>query len=870
MRTLSRVFAGVSAVVLSVVGLSSGVASADDSDAWGQLVSDVGALSAGQGEFTIDSDASIAEGSDPLVVHEGANVTLVGSGDVTGLGTEAIKVERGGQLNLAGPSFKDVQIVVEGALNFTAGSIHDTAVVGPVLFVNGGTLTISDAADFSNNSVADESSEVLIAGVNATDYSPITAYDATVNISGGTLRNNVGLVRGGALGVWGRSDQPTTLSISGGEITENVVSHPTQYGYGAGVYAHSAIVNISGGIISKNATERGGGLALEDCITTFTGGTVSENSNGEYKGNGGGVFVAGGSLTVHDATIENNTANGPGGGIYASDLVSYGADGKPLKDEDGNNIFTSPQIEIFNVSLVGNESLTSGAGAALVGHANTSIHGASISGNTSKGFWGGAGIYNDTHATLTISNALIRNNVVEDGFMIGAGKRPPSQQGGGVWNCPTGSSVINVTNGVAIFENSASDRTMANGSVYYGAGDDFASIRTHEFDNHEPVNGHTVTVHPRMLGGGKRAWYQDGSIYSIHTNWPESDQVPRYSAGKPVAIPFNELIGDNIAFKSVPTDDAKALAEQLATVRIEGNRATRTGISGAGIANNGKLIFGTDDDWSIAIEKAWSSDIPQQRPEAITLDVLVADHVVDTVELTKDNGWKATLEQFPNPDSLVDAATGEVLPLTFKEHGADGYTLSVVERDADDGTRTYSVKLENQITTQIPVEKIWEGDAETDRPESIKVNLIADGEETDQVLELNAENDWKGAFQNLPKYKLVTAEGEEDQIVEIEYSVSEVDVEGYTSELSGNAVDGFVLTNTRDVPPTTEPSEPSEPTQPTEPTTPTEPTNPTETEPTEPYQPEHPRTGTVAGQAAILGALLLIAGTGLVYVRRRN
>ncbi|MGV2516765.1 UNVERIFIED_CONTAM: collagen-binding protein, partial [Bacillus subtilis] len=111
-----------------------------------------------------------------------------------------------------------------------------------------------------------------------------------------------------------------------------------------------------------------------------------------------------------------------------------------------------------------------------------------------------------------------------------------------------------------------------------GAGHDFASIIKHEFD--EPVAGHAVKVTERMLGGSPRAWYQDGSIYGIHGNWSAKGKVPRYSAdGDNTAIKPNEKVTNNIAFKSVPTPDAKAIAEILATVKITDNVATGTGIS---------------------------------------------------------------------------------------------------------------------------------------------------------------------------------------------------------------------------------------------------------------------------------------------------
>lgn len=114
------------------MGVSGGVANAEDPDAWAQLVEKVEALGPGQNEISIDSPVAVSEGSPKLTVHEGVDLTLSGSAEITRLGPEAINVEPGGTLTLAGPSFTNLQIVANGDLSFTAGSIHDTSVMGPV------------------------------------------------------------------------------------------------------------------------------------------------------------------------------------------------------------------------------------------------------------------------------------------------------------------------------------------------------------------------------------------------------------------------------------------------------------------------------------------------------------------------------------------------------------------------------------------------------------------------------------------------------------------------------------------------------------------------------------------------------------------
>ena len=70
----------------------------------------------------------------------------------------------------------------------------------------------------------------------------------------------------------------------------------------------------------------------------------------------------------------------------------------------------------------------------------------------------------------------------------------------------------------------------------------------------------------------------------------------------------------------------------------------------------------------------------------------------------------------------------------------------------------------------------------------VTVHLFADGEDTGQTLVLSADGDWKGAFANLAKFKAGKA---------IAYTVSEDAIAGYTTEVSGDAENGFVITNTK-------------------------------------------------------------------------
>lgn len=837
MRNLGGLLAGALALALGLFTVPGGVALGDDNTTWSQLVNRVASLNSGSEEnISIDGAITAIEGQ-PLVVPAGASLTLSGKGEVSGPGGDTIKVEAGAHLRLAGPSFSKARISVEGgALDFVDGSIHDTKMTGPIIFVKDGTFKMGGTADFSRNDVTNVSG-ALPEGVKEHLYAPITVYNGKgVSITGGTVTHNHGYQRGGAIGIWGSPDAPTPVVLTGGEISGNDAIHPRWNGYGGGVYATEANVTLDGATMAGNTAENGGGLAIEGGESfSLKSGLVKENTNGKYDGRGGGVYVSNvKAVDISGGAIEKNTANGHGGGILVmggknvtSDVAisggsislnttvgnaGYGGGAYIQKAnvtiKDGkfaeNNAATggggigirASKASISGGEFAGNTAGLSGGGLYLSGESSATMTAANIHDNTSKGFWGGGGIFIEKDSSLNVHNALIRGNTIKDVILVGAGSAiRVSPQGGGVWNCPTGQTTLKITKGVAIFDNSAPDAGRE--KQYKGAGDDFVGIAAHQFEEAVPANpGQPVSISERMLGGGERIWYQDGSVYNIHKNWLPGKQLPRYVPGaENTRIEYDTEYKVNRAFKSVPSEESKQLAERLATVRIENNYATRTGISGAGIANNGHLTFG-EDGWKLKITKSWEDDDPGARPASITVDVLVGGvTVVRGVELTKANNWETVIENFPNPETLIDAKTGERLPLEFKESGADGYSMEVAERPMA-SELTYAVTLTNRLVTSVDVSKQWldsDGTALVagDQPQKVEVELLADGAPTGQKLQLVARNSWAGTFTDLPKYK-------DGKL--INYAVREVAVPGFTSEVTGTPAGGFTVVNTK-IPP---------------------------------------------------------------------
>ncbi|MDR1469384.1 MAG: autotransporter adhesin family protein [Spirochaetaceae bacterium] len=123
-------------------------------------------------------------------------------------------------------------------------------------------------------------------------------------------------------------------------------------GNGGGVYVYGGTFTMNGGAISGNTTVNGGGVYVDGGTFTMNGGTISGNNatNNDDHG-GGGVYVADGTFTMNGGTISgNNATNKYGGGVYVyggtftkTGGTIYGGDDNTHEPLKGENTATSEQ-----------------------------------------------------------------------------------------------------------------------------------------------------------------------------------------------------------------------------------------------------------------------------------------------------------------------------------------------------------------------------------------------------------------------------------------------------------------------------------------------------------------------------------------------
>ncbi|ADH98142.1 Cna B-type domain-containing protein [Salisediminibacterium selenitireducens] len=167
--------------------------------------------------------------------------------------------------------------------------------------------------------------------------------------------------------------------------------------------------------------------------------------------------------------------------------------------------------------------------------------------------------------------------------------------------------------------------------------------------------------------------------------------------------------------------------------------------------------------------KTWQDDNESDRPEAIRLNLLQNQAVIETMEVTSEDDWSYAFTDLPEFDE-----NGEAYEYAVTEQDVPGYAVTV---DGFDLTNTRSEQRDIEVT------KGWLDDHSEDRPEEITVTLFANGQAMETV-EIKEEDEWVYVFEDLESY--------DEQGQAISYSIEEESVDGYET-----TIDGFNITNLR-------------------------------------------------------------------------
>ncbi|WP_407645259.1 Cna B-type domain-containing protein, partial [Granulicatella balaenopterae] len=211
-------------------------------------------------------------------------------------------------------------------------------------------------------------------------------------------------------------------------------------------------------------------------------------------------------------------------------------------------------------------------------------------------------------------------------------------------------------------------------------------------------------------------------------------------------------------FENLPVydKDGQEIVYSVEEVIVPGFTTHTTGDS-----QHGFIITNTQQVIAIPVEKHWIG----KPAEEVVINLLADGKATDKqITLNATTSWQGEFNNLVKYDST----DGHEINYKVEEVEIDGYTSSITEKGVG-----YIITNTNTATISIPVEKHWIGEP----ADSVTINLLADGKQA-QELTLNASNNWKAEFNNLPVYNQETGK-------EITYSIGEVNIDGYTSAITG-------------------------------------------------------------------------------------
>lgn len=289
--------------------------------------------------------------------------------------------------------------LANATLQMNNGQINDnianttSGFPGGGLHVAQGSATI-DGGEIRNNQ-AYRGGGILISGGVA---------GGSVQLNGGQIISNEANYGGG---VYVFNEQGS-LTINGGDITENRSLDPNSFG-GGGLYIFQGLVTLNAGNISLNtALNDGGGMEIGDAVGRFVqnGGAIFSNSADNM---GGGIYVGEGTVTIGGGTIHSNDSDAGGGGIalemnsHATIANSAILTNTAVGVTSGGGINNAGTLTITNVTLSGNNA---GLGAGLSNSGTAVLTNVTLSENTATN--NGGGLTNS--GSLTVGSSIIFGN----------------------------------------------------------------------------------------------------------------------------------------------------------------------------------------------------------------------------------------------------------------------------------------------------------------------------------------------------------------------------------------------------------------------------------------------------------------------------
>ncbi len=324
--------------------------------------------------------------------------------------------------------------LISGNSAATGGAVHINVTWGNAgLEMTGGTISGNKATNGNGGGISNVSNNVTVSGGTISDNSAVLGggiyTTGTTTVSGGTVSGNTA-TNGGGIYTTG------TFTISDGTISGNHAvpnswnsnqqtwgAKPYNWiaasGFGGGIHVAGGTVSMTGGAIQENTAAFGGGIYIESgYAVTISGGTVSTNTAKN--------FACDQSLWT-DTTYENkDAADAFGGGVYVKSKAtltlsdSAKIDGNHSENNAGG-IYVGGTATITGATISGNTAEDAGGGIQVYQSSSFTMTNTTLDGNISKG--NGGALYFNTNdnkstATANISKCTFTKNTAKNGGAI--------------------------------------------------------------------------------------------------------------------------------------------------------------------------------------------------------------------------------------------------------------------------------------------------------------------------------------------------------------------------------------------------------------------------------------------------------------------
>ena len=694
-------------------------------------------------------------------IKEGASLTwqdIILDGNAQDTNYKSAVINNQGKLTFNGGEIKNVRsnspmvgiVTAKGpnaVLTMNGGSIHDNYMSNQftnVVKITEGASFFMNGGDISNNTLEHGGSSVLNAAVGVEGIKG----NSTMEMTGGTITGNTAEYGGILVGTYStnytRSENWSnpaylystgTLKLNGGTISNNTAA---TLGGGIAVNGTGKLI-MDGGTISGNKAPFGGGIGVNDYLTSSDIGTSTEEARWRSFFPAAAT-INGGLITGNEATMtavttqisDPNAENGVGGGLYVASKEVYVNGGK----------FT----------------------------------------NNTAGKQGGGIYVASVPYVLKMGKTLVTENTA-------------TKIGGGLWLCPTGSATTAVTNGASFFDNVAG--TGADNNDTSTAGDDVASI------NKQDPATQTLILSNNGLDNWLVHWYEDGKIDEAYLGNSDGSPRYPSTVSPVVDRGTLNGITEKIALKAIVSDEGKAAARNAAEVFVTGNSAPRGGgigsngsvAFGTDPVNYDKVDLIVSKKWeatntshvtsvtvglfritkanfdAVALTNAdgslldtigmSESEIFQAKVDKLMASGSTTYAQIDQVALSTTNNWSFTFVDLLKYDMVNDAQDTSNPNVYFvREIDSNGNWVAN-EATADFGTQVikasykviknatgvYDQLINNEVLIRnIEVTKKWVGGSAN----QVEVQLYKDGVAEGAPVTLNAANNWTITFTNLP------------------------------------------------------------------------------------------------------------------------